>query len=96
MLPESIQKVSIGLRILMSLQSHSSPKRTGIFLSTLKDSRLTRKWTLADMRRLDCSIMKINDQRLANMKGNGKKCHPKRMGMKNGDSGRKKALVGGH
>lgn len=48
------------------------------------------------MRRLDCSIMKVNDQRLANMKGKGKKCHPNRMGTKNGDSGPKKALIFGN
>ncbi len=47
----------------------------------MKHDGLTRKWTLADIRRLDCSIMRTYDQRLGNIEGNGKKCHTERLDM---------------
>ena len=75
-----------------SLKSHGQ----GIFLLSLKYGRLTRKWTLADMRRLDCSIVKTSDQRLANMKGKGKVCHKERLDMRRCDSRPTRTALDGH
>ena len=63
---------------------------------TLKHSRLTRKWTLADMRRLDCSIVKTNDQRFGDMKGKGKEFPTDRLGKTSLGRRPERTLLGGH
>lgn len=82
----------------LSCFSGSTPSRysQSITLPTPKDSRLTRKWTLADIRRLDCSIVKTNDQRFGNMKGRGKKFTTERLGRKRFGRRAKRTLSGGH
>lgn len=65
MLPNLMEQVNGGFGTLLSFRSHTSPIRVSmkreISPVALKHSRLTRKWTLADIRRLDCSIMKTKD-----------------------------------
>lgn len=73
-----------------------APYGQGITLPTLKDCRLTRKWTLADIRRLDCSIVKTNDQRFGNMKGKGKKSTTERLGKKRFGRRPERTYLGGH
>lgn len=54
-----------------------------MFLLAMKHSRLTRKWTLADIRSRDCSMVKTIDQQLGIMEGNGKKRHTEGFDMEN-------------